>query len=326
MVGESAVIETIFQIAKNTFRESLREPIYLILLLTALIMIGIFPIFTMFVFREQIKMVVDSAMATTLVFGWIAAVLSASHAISREIANGTVLLVLSKPVKRPVFIVAKILGILMALLVFWFLTSLATLIALRVAKDQFRLDNTAMAVYFAALAISCLIGGIRNFVRQSPFTMAAILAMLAVLPLSALVIYWLPGAEGGPGGFSWQVVPALVLVLYAVMAMGTLATALSTRLDLVGNLLVCAVIFLTGLMSDYLLGRHAAGNLLAAACYAAIPNWQLLWMADALAAQRAIPWAYVGLGGLYISLFIAFFLVLAVSLFWNREVGKQTLT
>ena len=55
---------------------------------------------TMFVFNGQAKMVVDSAMAATLVFGLVAAVVCAAHTVTREIRNGTVLLLLSKPVPR----------------------------------------------------------------------------------------------------------------------------------------------------------------------------------------------------------------------------------
>jgi len=228
-------------------------------------------------------------------------------------------------VQRPVFILAKILGILLALVVFCFLTSLATLIAVRVAKDQFRLDNTALAIYFAAIALSCAIGGAYNYVTRSSFTMAAVMTMLVVLPLAAVIIYFVP-VEGKRVGFSWQIVPALVLILYSVWAMGTLATALSTRFEFVSNLSICSVIFVIGLMSDYLFGRLAKVSWFFAALYACIPNWQLFWMADALAAHKHIPLEYVALGGVYIALFVALFVVLAVTMFWNREVGTQSLT
>ena len=319
------MIASIYQIAKNTFRESVREPIYLLVLLSALCLIGCFPIFTLFVFREQIKLVVDSAMATTMVFGWIVAVLCASHAIAREINNGTALLMLSKPVRRPVFIVAKICGILMALAVFWFLTGLATLIAVRVAKDQFWLDNTVLSIYFGALVLSCAIGGIHNYITRSSFPMAAVVSMLVVMPLAAFVIYFLP-VDGSQQGFAWELVPALILILYSVWAMGTLATALSTRFDLISNLMICAMIFVVGLMSDYLLGRFAESNWLAKVLYACIPNWQLFWMADALAVKKQIPLEYVLLGGLYILLFLVLFVGMAVLMFWHREIGCQETT
>ena len=316
---------SLFQIARNTFRESLREPIFLLVLLSALCMIGIFPSFTLFVFREQIKLVVDSAMATTLVFGWITAVLIASYAIAREINNGTALLLLAKPVKRPVFILAKILGILLALAVFCLLTSVATLMSIRIAKDQFRLDNTVMAIYFAAIGLSLALGAVHNYVTRSSFPMAAVLALLVVLPATALGVCWLP-AEGQHVGYSWHIVPALVLIMFAVWAMATLATALSTRFDLASNLTICSVFFVVGLMSDYLLGRHVPGSIIATVLYACVPNWQLFWMADALAAERQIPAAYVVFGALYVTLFIVLFIVVAVIMFWRREIGRQNLT
>lgn len=459
-----------YQIAKNTFRESLREPIYLLLLLSALAVIGIFPVFTMFAFREQIKLVVDSAMATTMVMGWLVAVLTASHAISREIENGTALLLLSKPVERPVFILAKIAGVLLALTVFSVLCSIAAVVSVRVAKDQFQLDNTVMAVYFGVLALGVLVGGVHNYVTRSSFPMAAVTALLVLFPVMAAVVAIIPVA-GERVGLSTETVPALVLILFSVWAMGSLATALSTRFSLVSNLLLCMTLFIVGLMSDFVLGRHAReawsdtvprgtaplwmssytfaptetlpvgrwsrpepvddgrvftvwtaagtpaplsplgsqpeaawrdvggwvddvrdlagaavhmarydaatgqwdirriagergqvradaadrsftaisfrrsvhrprtpvggthaspsphpGSRLASVVYACVPNWQLFWMADALAAKQSIPLSYVVIAGLYAVLVVGFFVLLAVALFSQREVGTQALT
>ena len=315
-----------FHIARNTFRETLRQPIFFLVLGTALALIGIFPIFTLFVFREQVKLVVDSALATSLLFGWGAAALAASHAISREIRTGTALLVLSKPVERGTFLAAKMAGVLAALVLFMFLTSLATLVAVRVARDQFQLDNRALGLYFATLAVGCAVGGVVNFSRRSSFPMAAVLGWLVLLPVTALGVALLsPGGGDVPTGYEWELLPALLLITLAALAMGALATALSTRLDLVPNVVLCTAIFLLGLMSDYLFGRHAGGSLLAAMLYAVIPNWQLYWMADALAAHKPIPWDYVAWAAGYTVQFIALFGLLAATLFHNREVGRQCL-
>ena len=57
---------TTYNIARNTFRECLRQPIYIVLLLTGLSIIGTYPIFSWFVFRAQEKLVVDGSMATII--------------------------------------------------------------------------------------------------------------------------------------------------------------------------------------------------------------------------------------------------------------------
>ncbi|MDY0176482.1 MAG: ABC transporter permease subunit [Lentisphaeria bacterium] len=246
----------LFQIGKNTLRESLREPIYLLISLVTLCMIGLFPIFSLFVFSAQEKLVMDSAMATMMLFGWGLAILISSYAISREIDNGTALLLLSKPVPRPLFIVAKILGILTANTVFCFLCCLASLISLRIASDQFRLDFWVMGVYFGSIALSFLLAAVYNYVTRASFPMAAVLALCVLMPLVAVFAHFLP-YHGERVGLSADLVPALLLIVFSVWAMGSLATALSTRFNLVSNLLLCSVLFILGLMSDYIIGRNS---------------------------------------------------------------------
>ena len=50
------------RIAANTFRESIREPVYFLMLLAALLLIGHYPWMTIFVFFEQLKLVVKYSL------------------------------------------------------------------------------------------------------------------------------------------------------------------------------------------------------------------------------------------------------------------------
>jgi hypothetical protein len=315
-----------FQIAINTVRENLREPIFFLITASALVIIGLFPTLTLFVFREQIKLVVDSAMATGMLFGLILSVLCATHAVTREIERGTAITVLAKPVTRTAFILGKMAGICLVLLVFKALTTMATLLAVRAATDQFYFDQTAILVFFGVLVCGCLYGGIRNYIDQASFPMHTVLGILSLLPIALFVVRFLPPEAGkSPMPYNWQILRAEILTTYAVLAMGILATALSTRLDLTVNMTICACVFVLGSMSDYLLGRQAAENLFAAVAYALVPNWQLFWMADALAADRAIPWGYIGFGAAYLVAVGTIFALLALALFQDREVGLQNI-
>ena len=64
------------------------------------------------------------------------------------------------------------------------------------------------------------------------------------------------------------------------------------------------------------------GSRVASVLHACVPNWQLFWT-DALAAKRPIPAGYVAFGGAYAVLVVAFFVLVAVAFFWQREVGSQ---
>ena len=55
----------------------------------------------------------------------------------------------------------------------------------------------------------------------------------------------------------WRLVPAGILILFALWILAALALACSTRLDTIPTLAVCSAFFLIGLMSDYFFGRRA---------------------------------------------------------------------
>ncbi len=413
-------MEAIFHIGRNTFRECLRQPIYIILLLTTLTIIGIHPMVAVwFTFRGQEKLVVDGSVATIMLFGWIMAVLAASHTIDREIETGTVLLIFAKPVSRSAFIIAKIIGIISVMTLFVWVSGLATMIGLRMATDQFRFDHYLGIAFFLTMLLACIYGGLRNYFSNQSFPAAAAKALGVGFTVLAIGTYFLPAWADfnrkwgdGFGGYNWNLARELVLIMFAVWAMAALATALSTRFNLVSNLTICAVIFIVGLMSDYfykqlldlkleqleklmhswffvlipfvlfgwvlslkhyhmrkdsrvkpwevhtafglvLLGLLGQGvhnftqqvyleepagwmklaarflftikNASAEVLYAMIPNWQKFWLVDAVAAGKPIPAIYIACSAGYIAIFISMFVILAVLLFANREVGAQSI-
>ncbi len=79
--------------------------------------------------------------------------------------------------------------------------------------------------------------------------------------------------------------------------------------------------FLAGLMSDYLFGRIAAENRIAAVLYAVLPNWQHFWMTDALTGEAGIPWLYVGRTALYAAFYLAGVLCWGIVAFRRMELG-----
>ncbi len=317
-----------YQIARNTFRECLREPIFFILLASALILIGLFPSMCLFVFREQMKLVVDSSMATTQVFGLMAAVLCASHTVSREMRNGTVLLLMSKPVHRCSFIVAKICGVSMALIVFVLVCNAASLISLKIAKDQFQLNYSMMTIFFVLIFLAAAFGGLRNFQSQRSFSSNAIIAILILIPVMALVCYLMPhGQHDEEAAFSMaNLLKAQLLIFYSVCAMGVITVTLSTRLDMVPNLTVSAVIFFMGLLSGYFCNLDTGNvfiNSLTGLLYLILPNWQFFWLADALAENQNIPMAYILWGTANVVFYMALCSIWAVVLFQNREMARD---
>ena len=282
----------------NTFRECVREPIFFLLLLVGLVLICLLPMFSMFVFREQVKLVVDSSMATTMVLGLIVAALCSSHTITREMRNGTVLLLLSKPVPRHTFITAKIVGVTMALTVFTFAMIAASFVALMIAKDQFRLDFGAMAFYYGTLAVCALTAATLNYLKGISFPSAITFLTAVALPVYAVLLYLVQGAPDDEGFIPpLQFITALSLLFPAIWLMGAISAALATRCGIVANLTTCSILFFLGLISKY--------------------------VSDALAAHTRIPLRYLGWALVYSIIYGGFWTVWAMALFNDREVAKD---
>ena len=96
-------------IATNAFMELVRQPVFLLLMTVSCV----FEIFLAtpyyFAFGDEPKLVKNSVLAVMLLTGLFGAVLSASASLAREIRTGTALAVLSKPVGRAQFLVARFL-------------------------------------------------------------------------------------------------------------------------------------------------------------------------------------------------------------------------
>ena len=237
-----------------------------------------------------------------------------------------VLLLLSKPVPRYSFIVAKIAGVTMALTIFTFAMISASFVAVMIAKDQFRLDFGAMAFYYGLLAVCALLAAVLNYIKNMSFTSTISFLLAMALPVYAVLLYFVRGAPDDEGFVPpLQFVTALSLLFPAIWLMGAISAALATRCGIVTNLTTCSVLFFLGLVSKYVSTRWLGGGVLGDLLSAVLPNWQYFWMADALAAHTQIPLRYLGWALLYSIIYGGFWSVWAMALFNDREVAKDAI-
>lgn len=311
----------LYRIAVNSFREALREPVYFLMLFGALLLIGHYPWMTLFVFREQLKLVLDGAMATTMFFSLAVCVLCATTTVSREMRNGTVLLLLSKPIARWSFILGKIAGIMAASMLFCLICNCASVISIYIAVDQFRMNMGLYITFTSLLFVACIVGMLMNYLRGSSFSEFSVYA--ALLLVCGMLIYCLK-FQPHPEMSLVNLSKALVLLFPAVLVMAVLAVGFSARFDVVPSMCLCSLFFFLGLVSSYFFGREYSipgVNFLASLIYAAIPNWQFFWMADAMAVNRTIPTRYVGWCFAYALIYSTVITVWAVVFFQNREAA-----
>jgi len=314
-------------IAANAFMELVRQPIFLLLMTSS----AVFEIFLAtpyyFAFGDEPKLVKNSTLAVMLLAGLFGAVLSASASLAREIRSGTALAVLSKPVGRAQFLLAKYVGLMGALALLSYVNLAAALLASRMAFDAYgSTDLFAVGVFTLALVLAYLMGAFSNFFLRRPFVSDAVFSVLLMVTLAFIVINFYNKdvkAQAFATGVDWRLIPAGVLIVFALWILAGLALACSTRLDMIPTLAICSAFFLLGIMSDYLFGLRAhAGSWWASTLYTLTPNWQLFWLADALDTGRnTFQWGYVGKAFAYVVCYVGAALAVAVVMFEERELS-----
>ncbi len=270
-------------IARNTFLESIRQPIFFVLLMAG----AILQIFNTLLATYSLgysdssevtgdnKLLLDVGMATVFVVATLLAAFIATAVLAREIEDKTALTVIAKPVSRPIFILGKYVGVTAAMVI-------ATIVLL--AFLQFALRHQVLStsrdhidfpvLLFAGLAVLLSIGvGIwGNFFYGWVFSSTAVTILAP-----AVVLAWLGlllvgknwellqiGTEEGAETFVERLKPQIMLasicLLMAVPLLSAIAVTASTRLGQVMTIAVCAGAFMLGLLSNHFFGQRAFHN------------------------------------------------------------------
>jgi len=110
-------IQTIFTIARNTFRESVRDRILYNLVLFVLLITAAAIFLGELTGGKEARTIVNFGLSAMLLFGAFIAIFVGVALVSKEIEKRTVYAIFSKPVRRGEFIVGKYLGLCLTLLV-----------------------------------------------------------------------------------------------------------------------------------------------------------------------------------------------------------------
>jgi len=307
--------------------ELVRQPVFLLLMTGSLLFEIFLAVPYYFAFGDETKLVENSALAVMFLAGLFGAVLCASSSLAREIRTGTALAVLSKPVGRTRFLLAKYAGLALALTLLTYVNLVGVFLADWMSFDAYgKTDVLALAIIGGAVALAYLLGAFSNFFLRRNFVSDAVWAQVFMVTLGALVICEFTEQKESVGVMAqvdWRLLPAGILILFALWILAALATACSTRLDIIPTLAICSAFFLAGLMSDYFFGKRAeAGSWWASALYTVTPNWQLFWLADALESGKStFHWAYVGKAFGYLAGYAGAALAVGAALFEERELS-----
>ena len=98
-------------ICGNTFRESIRQPVYWAVVMLTAVLMALSVAFAGFALGEESKLVRDAGLTSITIAGLLLAIFLSSSVVASEIEKRTALTVLCKPVGRFHFILASTLAL-----------------------------------------------------------------------------------------------------------------------------------------------------------------------------------------------------------------------
>lgn len=269
------MITSIIPIAKNAFAESIRQPVfYIMLLLAAFIQLLNTWIVGFTMGSNNVpgevtgddKMLLDVSMGAIFLLGIMLAAFISTAAISREIENKTVLTVVSKPVGRTSVILGKFFGISTAMFVAVGIMIAFLLLGIRhgvltTAAD----DPNYPVIILSVVAIfgSVALGAIANYLYNWSFGQTASLALLPMIWIAYIAVLFIDEDWTMMSPFENlkpQIMLACTCLAVALFVMTALATAVSTRAGQVLTIAICTGVFVIGLLSNFWFGRGIYEN------------------------------------------------------------------
>lgn len=318
-------------LARLTAVEILRQPVSLLIMVTALVLMGLSPLVLLHNFGESGKIVRDGALALHMLLGFMLAGYASASVMAREIRTGTASAVLSKPVDRSLFFLSKYAGVMFAVLFFSFCAVAGTLLAEKACEKFYQssrivgyaADNTTGILLLIYPFAACFAGALVNLIRKKPFVSSAFTAM-GVLMVLLLAGSCFIDETGHLQRFypvhDFRLINAGILIFMGLAVVAAIAMFCSVRLNTVQVMSVLGLVFVVGCVSYYFFGSRADTSFSAGLIYGLLPDWQHFWMSDALSGGGSISWKYILDAGIYTTFYSAALLAAGSVLFLNSEL------
>lgn len=278
----------IWAIATNTLLELVRLKVFYFLLIFGFLLIGLGAIAPEFNFQEQFQLLKDVSLGAMSIFTWLLSVLATAMLLPKDIEDRTLYTILAKPVPRFEYLLGKLLGILLLLLISTLVMAAVFALALY-SREQMAIADT---VRTSGGQPSDQVQDALREIRAATFTFSLIPAVAIIYVKAALLA-------------------ALTLFISTFASSWIFTIIVSIACYFIGSL--------QGIARDAWLGSATTGPLpriFLAVIALIFPDLQLFNVVDDIVAGNSVPMILfaktAALGGLYTCIyFLAAYFVFA---------------
>lgn len=324
-------IRQFWAVAKNAFVVSLGDPVYLIMLLSVLTLMALLGSLPTFAFGQEMRLMRDQCMALVFLSGCGVAVIGVVLVVARDLSQGGVAVLMSRPISSLGVITGKWVGLAGALLVYTLPVSLAALWMTKIAvlagtssEDQ-ELDVLALSLYFLSIVVALGAMAAKHYLFGGWYVWQANVAVCVCFTVGFLI----SGALSTGGhfqpygtGMDWPSSQGCLLLFLAVLIFAGMLFPVAVQADTAVVLVAALLIFGVGTLSEYGISQvFHQPSVLRYLAKALLPNWQTFWISDVLDNEQLVSWRYVLGCVIHAAAYITACLSLATWLFNRRELS-----
>lgn len=287
-------------LVRATAMEIASEPFVLLVLLASLAVAILAPVFHYHQFGEPTRMARDAGLSAVTVGSLVIAAFAGVKTFRREIESGTIQIALAHAVSRPLFFLAKICGIVLALLSFAVAVGAVSITVVNgaeiggaiaaVTHEIARVWGPSVAVALAAILFPLVAAAALNRFFAFRFTLSAN-ALVVLVALVGLVYRFNPG-------WTLRLLPVIAVAASPAFVLAVAAAAFAVRFR---SPTASALTALTAAAILPILGNHC--------------------LSEALAAGGSVSLGYVVLALGSSAAAVAGFVSLGLHLFENHDLG-----
>lgn len=274
-------------IARATTKEAIRQPLFLLLMFIAFLLILVNTFLPFFSLGQDIKMLKDCGLATILICGLLLSIWTASTSIASEIEGRTAMTLLSKPITRRQFVLGKYLGIIQAVL--------ALVLPLMLIFCLFIFYKVGYDAKESSQEVPPFFGP--GSMWPNPQRLSEVL----------------------------QVLPGFILILLETAVMTAVSVAISTRAPMVVNFVTCLAVFVVGHLTPMLVEAGVLQleivDFMARLIATVLPNLDYFNVSAAVATGQLIPPSYLLTCLAYSAVYATAAILLSFILFEDRDLA-----
>ncbi len=301
-----------------SFQNIIRQSFFYLAILGAYLFIVSTPAFTMFTFFDAEKLLLDMSMATILLVVLLLSVLATSSIVGGEIEEKTTTLLLSKPLSRFTFLLAKFFAVSLALILTFIPLTCALIMTLKMGVPEATWSDVkywTLWFEFLPLIGAAIVAALANYYADKNFASSFIILLNIFIIISLVVLSFM-----AKGTLKINLFYPTTLIWMAGILICPVASLLALKGKVFFTLTFSFLIFALGLTSNWLFSNilHNVGIRIV---YSIIPNFQVFWIENFWTKKEPVPFSYFWDVLKYVVLYCMGMIFLAWSILEKREVS-----